>query len=314
MNSIQKFKNIHKGERVFIIGNGPSLNDTPLEKLEDEYTIAMNKINKIYDMTSWRPTYFLYQRRPPLSDQRLENYIDTINLGIPSFISKDNSAHFPTKDNIYYFNRELIDEKLRNQIDNMYRSSLAGDKIEFVNNLNLSNIWSEEISELVYGMTTSIYPASQIAYYMGFDEIYFIGCDLGFDYIAPHMLFSSGNDPRTYAKKQKSGLTNHIDFISDGNKPARSFCNGLLYKSLNNDVLGPKLMKLYYAVGGEDNNHFEGSYQLETGRNSKDWNFKRTHWVIEMISDKYEFDVYNATVGGELEVHTRKELMTLLNE
>ena len=41
---------------VLIVGNGPSLNNTPLEKLKNNFvSIGMNKINLIYEKSSWRP-------------------------------------------------------------------------------------------------------------------------------------------------------------------------------------------------------------------------------------------------------------------
>jgi hypothetical protein len=44
--------------RHWIIANGASLNQTPLELLKDEITWAMNRIHLHYANTSWRPTYF----------------------------------------------------------------------------------------------------------------------------------------------------------------------------------------------------------------------------------------------------------------
>ncbi len=41
---------------LLIVGNGPSLNNTPLDKLSSKFvSIGMNKINLIYEKTSWRP-------------------------------------------------------------------------------------------------------------------------------------------------------------------------------------------------------------------------------------------------------------------
>ncbi len=41
---------------VLVVGNGPSLNKTPLAQLQDSHvSIGMNKINLIYEKTSWRP-------------------------------------------------------------------------------------------------------------------------------------------------------------------------------------------------------------------------------------------------------------------
>lgn len=54
---LASYKNIHKGERCFLIGNGPSLTAKDLDLLKDEYSIGCNLINKIFDETSWRPTY-----------------------------------------------------------------------------------------------------------------------------------------------------------------------------------------------------------------------------------------------------------------
>jgi len=45
--------------RHWIIGNGSSLNHTPLELLKGEVTWGMNRINLIYDKTDWRPTFYL---------------------------------------------------------------------------------------------------------------------------------------------------------------------------------------------------------------------------------------------------------------
>ena len=54
------YKDAHKGERAFLIANGPSLAHTNLDLLEDETTIAMNRISQMYDKFSWRPTYYLF--------------------------------------------------------------------------------------------------------------------------------------------------------------------------------------------------------------------------------------------------------------
>lgn len=45
--------------RAFIIGSGPSLNRTPLDRLIGEVTYAFNKIYLIFGKTKWRPTYWV---------------------------------------------------------------------------------------------------------------------------------------------------------------------------------------------------------------------------------------------------------------
>ena len=57
-NRLYALKDIHKGKRAFLIGNGPSLRIEDLEKLENEITFASNKIFLGFDQTVWRPTYY----------------------------------------------------------------------------------------------------------------------------------------------------------------------------------------------------------------------------------------------------------------
>ncbi len=53
---IEDFKDIHKGQTAVIVGNGPSLDKTPLEKLAAKYITF--GANKIYDYP-FQPTYWL---------------------------------------------------------------------------------------------------------------------------------------------------------------------------------------------------------------------------------------------------------------
>ena len=49
-NSVfESYKDIHKGKRVFLIANGPSLADTNLDFLENEISFAMNRISLLYN-------------------------------------------------------------------------------------------------------------------------------------------------------------------------------------------------------------------------------------------------------------------------
>ena len=44
-------KDIHKGRRAFIIGNGPSLKQTDLSKLRDEITFCINRFYLAFPRT-----------------------------------------------------------------------------------------------------------------------------------------------------------------------------------------------------------------------------------------------------------------------
>ena len=60
-NEIKSYKNIHKGQRCFIIGTGPSLTADDLNKLKNEVTFGSNRIFEIFSQTDWRPTYYMNQ-------------------------------------------------------------------------------------------------------------------------------------------------------------------------------------------------------------------------------------------------------------
>ena len=44
MDRLAELKNVHKGQRAFIIGNGPSLKQIDLHKLKGEFTFGLNRI------------------------------------------------------------------------------------------------------------------------------------------------------------------------------------------------------------------------------------------------------------------------------
>lgn len=44
---------------AFIVGNGPSLNNTNLDLIAGEISFGVNRISGIYPKTSWRPTHYV---------------------------------------------------------------------------------------------------------------------------------------------------------------------------------------------------------------------------------------------------------------
>jgi hypothetical protein len=52
-------KNLYKGRRAFLIGNGPSLNKTPLHLLNNEYTLCFNRFDLMFERLAWRPTMYM---------------------------------------------------------------------------------------------------------------------------------------------------------------------------------------------------------------------------------------------------------------
>jgi len=55
---LASYRNKYAGQRCFLIGNGPSLQAEDLDRLRGEITFGCNLIYKIYEQTSWRPTFY----------------------------------------------------------------------------------------------------------------------------------------------------------------------------------------------------------------------------------------------------------------
>ena len=52
-------RDLYKGQRAFIVGNGPSLNRTPLHLLKDEFTLCFNRFDLMFERLAWRPTMYM---------------------------------------------------------------------------------------------------------------------------------------------------------------------------------------------------------------------------------------------------------------
>jgi hypothetical protein len=141
-------KNIHKGKRGFVIGNGPSLKIEDLNKLKNEITIASNKIYLAFEETDWRPNY--YTVADPILWPKIKNEIFNYDLKF---------VHIPGSiDDIpcRFYNRVKA-----------WSCPKAHKTMPFTDNF----------SEKVYGGGTVTYENIQFAFHLGLNPIYIIGCD-----------------------------------------------------------------------------------------------------------------------------------------
>jgi hypothetical protein len=150
----QALKNKYKDERLFIVGNGPSLNKTPLYLLQNEYTMCFNRINLLYERINWKP----------------ELYVVVDDLVIKDNYQEINTEVIPTVKNAFFPDihpSNLNVKKYINQQENVYW--FISDKPEFRS--DLPNCGHNK---------TVVNAGLQIAAYLGFKEIYMIGVDMDF--------------------------------------------------------------------------------------------------------------------------------------
>ena len=152
--NIVSYKNKYQDRRCFLIGNGPSLCAEDLTRLyqNGEITFAFNRIYNIFDQTEWRPTYYISQDEKMLAGcADAVNQLDLPTKFIPIQLRWWHNIHI--KDAVYF---NIIDQ----QVDDPAKFS-----------------FSDNIARGIYNSSTGMYTAVQIAAYMGFKEIYFIGVD-----------------------------------------------------------------------------------------------------------------------------------------
>lgn len=152
------FKDKHKKERCFIIGNAPSLRASDLDMLRNEITFGSNQCYLMFDKTDWRPSY--YSIADPLMLKRL---YDDIRLSI--------------KCPIFYVCNSIM-EMNTFQLDHAYFYWLNYD-VDWNPNIDAKPLFSENPSLTYWGASVT-YDIFQLAVYMGFKEIYLLGIDYSY--------------------------------------------------------------------------------------------------------------------------------------
>jgi hypothetical protein len=144
---LRKFKDIHKGQRCVIIGNGPSLRKMDLSFLDSEITFGLNRIYLLKQISEASLDYFVCVN--PLVLEQFSN--DIQNIPCPKFLSFQRYGYFQPQDDLLF----------------LYSLPRWG--------------FSTDITRGISEGYTVTYVAMQIAYYMGFTEVVLIGVDHHFE-------------------------------------------------------------------------------------------------------------------------------------
>ena len=168
-DEIKKLRNKYEGRRCFVIGNGPSVRDEDLIKLNDEITFATNNmiVEAKAGRKSLKPSYYVVADIGAYKNAR--DSLDFLNdekilIGVRPFpglvktaldfdnIPKDKYVIFPTDCCDIWFDINYYPKKA---------------KFGF----------SDDASCIVKPGATTLYSVIQIAAYMGFEKIYLYGVD-----------------------------------------------------------------------------------------------------------------------------------------
>jgi hypothetical protein len=163
---MRDLKDKHRSERCFIIGNGPSLNDTELSLLEDEITFGLNRIYLLFDEIGFPTTYYVSVNRLVI-EQCAQ---DIVKVPSPKFIN------WRTRDCINFKNDMMF----------LYPRRIPR--------------FHTDITRGIWVGATVTYVAMQVAYYMGVRKVILIGVDHSFETEGePHTaVVSQGDDPNHF--------------------------------------------------------------------------------------------------------------------
>ncbi len=149
---LQSLRNKYAGQPMLVVGNGPSLNRTPLDKFAGVPSIGMNKIDLLFPRTTWRPSLIIVTNNIVVKQHAM------------SFAESDIPVYVSWKA------RWFIPRHLRKKVAYYYTKP--------------SSKFSTDIKSGAGTGTTVTYAALQFAYYMGADPVILFGVDHSFSKVA----------------------------------------------------------------------------------------------------------------------------------
>ena len=169
---LAQFKDIHKGKRAFVIGNGPSLRQMDLTHLRNEFTFGMNRIYLLFPELGFHTTYYC-----ATNDLVIEQFNqDMLALPMPKFLAWRSRRHFSNSLPIA-------------ELPTFLYTSYTGPG------------FSSDVRRRVWEGATVTNVALQIAFHMGFQQVILIGVDHDFTSKgdANKTVVSQGDDPNHFA-------------------------------------------------------------------------------------------------------------------
>lgn len=145
---LRSFQNRHTGGRCFIIGNGPSLQETNLDLLADEVTFGMNRIYLMFPEIGYQTTYYVSVNTLVVEQCAAE----IKQLSMPKFITW------------------RARKWMRDDPDVLFVDTDYTPPPDF----------SRDISGRVFEGSTVTFVAMQLAHYMGFQDVILVGVDHNF--------------------------------------------------------------------------------------------------------------------------------------
>ncbi|HNZ13538.1 MAG TPA: DUF115 domain-containing protein [Anaerolineaceae bacterium] len=160
-------RNLHAGQRCFILGNGPSLRQTDLTKLRGEYTIGLNRIFLAFPEMGFQTSYLV-----SINDLVIEQSAAELQaLAMPRFFAWRAHRWLQPADDLYF----------------LY-TTYTGPR------------FARDVRGRLWEGATVTYVALQLAFYLGFETVILVGVDHNFvTQGKPNTtIVSEGDDPNHF--------------------------------------------------------------------------------------------------------------------
>ncbi len=151
MFRLAALKDMYAGERCFIIGNGPSLKNTDVAKLRNEYTFGMNRIYLAFDDWGFQTTFLVCVNSLVIE----QVYQDFQQLDMPKFFS--------------WRSRKLL-----------YPAGKPDAGTHFLFSTYTGPKFATDVTGRMWEGATVTYACLQLAFHMGFEQAILIGVDHSF--------------------------------------------------------------------------------------------------------------------------------------
>lgn len=160
-----RYKDIHKGERCFILGTGPSLKEQPIELLADEYVLTTNGLSKYEKFPLLKSNYHIMIDADYFGEEIATPYVDTKNIMERLKTDNNSSTCF-----VPLYARKIIKQMgIQEKIQIQYMDLCLYVEDKFKGDFDFAG------PALAFHHVINC--AIALAIYMGFNEIYLLGCE-----------------------------------------------------------------------------------------------------------------------------------------
>ena len=161
----KQYKNIHSGKRCFILGNGPSLKKVDFMDLSNEYVFTVNKFARSENASCVKSNYHFWADSNFFKDDNTAETREVIDTMTNIAIDNADVVSFYPLSQREFVESHGIDKKIKvAYYSSPYRlEDHMNDEVDY--------------SKLTFCFGTVVQWCITMAIYMGFSEIYLLGCD-----------------------------------------------------------------------------------------------------------------------------------------